>query len=614
MKKNVLVIAPAPDTRWSAFEKAMVDKGLQVLRVSSLQEALYRLENELFTVVVLQDDSSGTRQREMAEGLKTRPFGQITPFVVVGPEEQPAEKILIASVLDQYFPFSTDPGVLADFLLEMHELRNEKDKRGKLGPVTFPQVLYRATYLRISGAVAVERADERCVIYLENGRVVFASSNRDETRFGEFLVSRGVITRDQQRHAVEIMQSEGKRIGKVLVEQGFLKPQVLQTLLQSQIKHIIFSVFNWTGCEFYVLFDERCDPSDAILHVDTTSLILEGIRLTFTESELNAEFEPFDAKASLAVPIEEIQRRLHLGKNEIDFLKLVGAGRPMQELLNLNSYSRLDSLKLLYGFLVLGLLALEKEVRAPRPEVSHPEEKPRDAEKPQNLPKPSMPKRAVKKPGGRRSAYLVGTISIVFSLAVLFFVFSMIDMKSVRERWLGGSGRSFIPDSPPEGTSVHILRPKAPPAVPSPAPSIPPKETEPVPASPGVHEMVRFKRLLEVAASQRKEGRLNDALATNQRALEINPKDVFTNLEVADLLLELDRSQEALDVLERVKKLDPSDPRPYLAAGTIHLMRNQSEPAKVAFRAYLSMIRVTPETRSRVSEVKRILKSLETQR
>ncbi|MFH1017365.1 MAG: DUF4388 domain-containing protein [Pseudomonadota bacterium] len=635
MKKNVLLITASTDPLWAALEKAGVAKGLEVVRVSALREALFRLENEIFSVAVLEDDANGVRQRELAEGLRLRPFGQVTPFVVLGSAEETGEKALITSVLDQYFPVSTEADVLADFLLETQSLREQSPKCGHLGPVAFPEVLYQAARLKMDGALTVEQGDTRCVVYLENGRIVFSSINREENRFGDFLISRKIITEDQLLAAVEIMQKRKKRLGKILVEEGYLKPQVLQTLLQSQIRHIIFTVFDWPGGDFHLLFTERCEPDDAIANVDIASLILEGVHVKFDEPRLNAEFDPFDARISLAVPLDEIERRHNLGKNEVDFLKLIGKGRPIQELLTLNSYSRLESLKLLYSFRVLGLLVCERGAHAPGGTLPRGSEKARalgqlmrrkteaqvvEAKKQQpeeRTGKVDFQPRAKKpKPGGL--GYLVGGLAMGLSLIVLLIVFSVLDTHPNREALIEERGGTFVPDLAVERSAVRILKPERP-AVPQNS-ALPdaPKENSlgSAPAvSPTSHrDEPRFKTLVQLGASRRKEGKPADALVAYQRALGIDPENASVNFEVADLLSQLDRPEDALVALDRVKKADPSDPRPYLASGKIHLVQNRTEQAKEAFRAYLAMVPATAETQPRIDEVKRILKNLETHR
>jgi hypothetical protein len=200
-------------------------------------------------------------------------------------------------------------------------------------------------------------------------------------------------------------------------------------------------------------------------------------------------------------------------------------------------------------------------------------------------------------------------------------VLTMFDSRSSREgQTRERSEGAFVADPSAGKPSVRVLKnenrwstPLEPTVEPKQqvvaAPQSAPSEVVPTPA-----ENDRFRKLTALAESRRKEGRLHDSLALYQRALEVEAGDIPVMLEVADLLFELDRSQEALDVLGRVKKLDPSDARPYLSSGTIFLMRNQPEQAKDAYRIYLAMAQVTPETRPRITEVKRILQNLETRK
>jgi Flp pilus assembly protein TadD len=60
----------------------------------------------------------------------------------------------------------------------------------------------------------------------------------------------------------------------------------------------------------------------------------------------------------------------------------------------------------------------------------------------------------------------------------------------------------------------------------------------------------------------------------------------------------------------RAKQLDPSNPRSYLALGTVFLLGNRPEQAAKEYRAYLKIVPRTPENQDRITEVERILQNL----
>jgi hypothetical protein len=592
----------------------LVTQGFQILRVVTLKEAAYRLENEMFAALICQDDADGSRQREFGRVLAARPFGAITPLVVLGPGPQPSERALLTSVLDQYFPMDTDPEVIAEFVSETYSLRERKVKKGALHSI--PHLLCHAARMRLSGGVVMERGDEKCVVYFENGFIVFASSNRNEHRFGQFLISRKVITPGQLDEALKILKGSKKRLGRILVDCGFLKPQLLHTLLQGQIKHIVLNVFDWTEGEFYVLAEEILDPESAIARAAVGPLILEGVRYKFGEAVLSKEFEPFDSMVSLALPLDQLQKRMHLGKNELDFLNLIGSGRPIGDLLSLNSYSRRESLGLLFAFRVLGFLAFQPGVVPPARAF------PTKAERTQVMDELFAKKE--KGPPGRagrprpeapmspmRRTFFAGASLTAVAIAGFLTVFTFFDTQTSRR-------------AESEEDLIARVVPTAPPTVPPTAPPTIPPAAAPVMASPSPVAEVptalptppevkvasrapTLPELLAKAQRQKAQGLLREALRTYQRAYGMDPHHVTALLGLADIHFELDETGPAVRFYEEVKRIQPSNPRPYLALGTIHLMQNENEKARIAYEAYLAVVEANDENKARIAEVRQIL-------
>ncbi|HLG21141.1 MAG TPA: DUF4388 domain-containing protein [Bdellovibrionota bacterium] len=636
MKKSALIISSAGKLDVPGLEKALLTHGFNTVRVNGLRDAFFRIDNERFSGVILEDMEQGKWQREFAEGISRHPFGITTPVVVIGGSQQPAERAAMTSILDQYFPVETDVNELAEFVNETCALQGEKAKRGKLGPVSIPLLLVQAARFRLDGAVVVERGEEKCIIYMEKGYVVFASSNRDENRFGEFLVQQGIISRDDFLRAAKLLQSSGKRLGRILVDEGILKPQVLQTLIQSQVKHIVYTVFDWKEGEFYILSDERSCQDEPVARFETARLILEGVRFKFSESRLNEEFRPFDQKVSLAVSLDECQRRVHLGKNEIDFLSLIGTGRLIGELLNLNSYSRLESLKLLYSFRILGFLSLERGAGMPLSSSLSPQARSKAmddlfAAKEHKAAPAHMEVHetsSLKRPHVWRAAYMAAG---AVALSATWLIVTFVDTRFSREGQTHPGDRYVDVEQDPVIHSLEMkkLAPEpsvapvqaTPEATPSlaavttvPEPTIQatstPSET-PTPEVASVEDTLRrFSEVVLSAEKHRRAGQLQVSLEQYRKAEQIDAKHLGVTLAIADILFDMNRIDEAERQFSRAKKLDSSNPRPYLALGTIYLLQDQSARAVREYEAYLRVVPQTPQNQSRITEVQRILQNL----
>lgn len=637
MKKHALIVTQERSDRLSCFEKALLQLGFDTVRVPSPADALYRVQTEIFSVIICVDNLDGSFQRQLVMTLSKDPFGCITPFVVLGHHSEPQNRTALPSVLDQYFPETTDPHILSEFCDETHSLRGTKAKRGKLGKITFPQILKQAAELKVDGAIVIERQQEKCIIYLEQGYVVFASSNRDENRFGEFLVQQGIISKYDFLRATELLEKTTKRLSRILVDEGIIKPQVLQTLIQSQVKHIIYTVFDWPDGEYYILLGEKPYEPESNARFRVSSLILEGVRFKFHEDQLNRIFSPFDQKISLSTSLAQARKQFQLGQNEVDFLRLVGSGRNMGELLNLNSYTRLDSLKLLYAFHILGILSFEQTVTSKSAFESAPDNrqnvmdelfetgqksnisrtsKERIGEITKDIPLPQLPFSV----GSRTFHIILGALALTFC----FWVTTLIDPRFSRDiQSMEGKVTEVkrpLP-TPKEVVKVVVLAPKNTEIQPAKLPAKKVPKTKPTPkvskaSKVAVHQRKKLResrvnKLLKKAHGYKKQEKTMLALSTYRQALKIRPNDLSIKMEVGNLLFDLERTEEARNLFEGLVSQNQRLADPYLMLGTIYLMDGEQDEAKSALRKYLRYVKKTSANRSRILEAGKILQSLE---
>ena len=590
------MIVPRREFNPELLERALLTRGFRTLRVSTLREAFFRANSESFSVIVCEDSADGSIQAELAQGLDPLAFGVTTPIVILGPSREPASRAVLTSLLDQYFPSETDPELIADFITETDALRATKAKRGRIGPVSVPYLIHHASQIRMTGALVIENAEEKCIVYLEGGHVVFASSNRDENRFGEFLVQQRIISREQFLHAARILQSGGKRFGRILVEEGFLKPQVLSTLIQSQVKHIIFNVFDWTEGEFYILFHETSGQDEPVARFEVAQLILEGVGYKYTETTLGKEFQPFDAKVTLSMSLPEIQRRMHLGRHELDFLILVGAGRPIEELLHLISFSRLDSLRLLFSFRILGVLSFEKGAAPPARKPASTVERTRVmdelfASKSTVAPaaEPALPHHVEpKRSPAWRVGYVAGAASIAIALSAISIFVTLFEPRLSRDVESHEKGVTREPVASP------AVEPKALPVVPTTVPQV-----------------AAAEQWIILARLERNRGNLEAALRNFRKAQEGRPEDVGILIATGDVLFELDRLADAATAYQHASNLEPKNPAPHLALGTLFQLQGNDSKARESYHRYLAVVPGTSASRPRILEVRRILQTLE---
>ena len=121
--------------------------------------------------------------------------------------------------------------------------------RGDLAATPLPKVLATIHRYRVPGVITARRSDVVKRVFLDAGKVVFATSSDMEDALGAFLVRRGLITTADLEESGRRIAFGGKRQGEVLIDMGVLPPAVIATAVLGQVSAILWSIFDWDSGE-----------------------------------------------------------------------------------------------------------------------------------------------------------------------------------------------------------------------------------------------------------------------------------------------------------------------------------------------------------------------------
>jgi hypothetical protein len=232
--------------------------------------------------------------------------------------------------------------------------------RGTLARMPLPELLRELQERSATGILALTADGARKALYLKSGRVVFASSNLPTDRLGEVLLREGKITREQNENSVRAL-AQGRRQGRVLVESGALSPQDLWSAVQSQVREIVFSVFQWDEGQFH--FEESVLPEKERITVDldVTVLVVEGLRRVDPATALRGrELDGYLVLERASPPPAGL-----LQPWEAHVLSLVDGEKSVLELSNESEAGEGQTQKALYAFLATGIVRSRgRKVRA----------------------------------------------------------------------------------------------------------------------------------------------------------------------------------------------------------------------------------------------------------
>jgi len=237
---------------------------------------------------------------------------------------------------------------------------------GRLEGISVPELLWGISRSEKTGVLRVAHGEVTKRVYIEEGRIVFATSSDTDDRLGETLLREDLITLDQLQRAAARFGT-GKRLGTILVEIAAITPQDLVNGVIAQVKDIIMSLFPLEDGEYR--FEEGALPTEELITVNMKmeELLLQGIRQVRSFSRIRRSVGPPRTVYRLTAGPERRSEVLDLNEGETTLLRHLDAeGRTVEELCQKVLLSNFEIYQALWAFRVLGLITdAERAANAP---------------------------------------------------------------------------------------------------------------------------------------------------------------------------------------------------------------------------------------------------------
>ncbi len=152
--------------------------------------------------------------------------------------------------------------------------------QGNLREFNLPNIFQLVKMSAKTGSLSLKRHNEWGKVFFRNGMIYYAFSVPQSLPIGERLVRGGAITGEQLREALAEQRAVrgGARLGKILLDRGFIERQVLEAALRDQIQDTAFNFFSWPDGEFSFSADEHTDDEEVLVEMNVENVIMEGCR------------------------------------------------------------------------------------------------------------------------------------------------------------------------------------------------------------------------------------------------------------------------------------------------------------------------------------------------
>jgi hypothetical protein len=233
---------------------------------------------------------------------------------------------------------------------------------GSLRDFSIPDVFRLVSLSGKSGVLHLTRDAAGGSVWFRDGQVFFAQSDRRKPLLGERLVSTGRVSAQALALAVAQRAEEpesGRRIGEILVDDGAITRELLESFVQEQIQDTVFELFLWDDgvFDFEVLAAPPQDQ-DIGLAVSIENLVMEGARRLADWTQLRTAASSGSVVFRVGAESGEDAVDTALKPSEWRIVTLTDGTRTVREVADAAGTSEFEAARVLYGLLGAGLLQI----------------------------------------------------------------------------------------------------------------------------------------------------------------------------------------------------------------------------------------------------------------
>ncbi len=236
------------------------------------------------------------------------------------------------------------------------------------------EIVERGTLLEIiqfvasanwTGELLVVENDTRRSILFDTGTVILATSNFPAERLGEVLYKYGAITRQQFDDALKMM-GPARRLGDIVVQKGWLKPNDLFAMLQKQVEEIFYATLAMAKGTF--IFARGIDVAEIPVRVNLPApgLLMEGVQ-RIDEWSYFREKIPDSNMVVMAVPGKEPGNE----RNCARVMAAMDGIRTVEEIARETGLGEFETTKAVFSLMQMGAAQIRKPPTAKDALLSH---------------------------------------------------------------------------------------------------------------------------------------------------------------------------------------------------------------------------------------------------
>jgi hypothetical protein len=218
--------------------------------------------------------------------------------------------------------------------------------KGSFEPSSLASILQLLSAEERTGALKLTNGESEVKIFIKYGDVICAMGSQRETRLGTLLTRDGLISAKDLAYCLSVSTEKKQALGSVLVEKGFVTPEVLQKTIHRQAEEVIFNLFVWESGQFEY-HDSDDIPRGALdTKIDIMNIIMEAMR-RIDEMVYFMSLIPNDQMVFAVSENLENLEDLHFNERERRFMSFVDGRRTVRELIRASGYDEFTAYQIL---------------------------------------------------------------------------------------------------------------------------------------------------------------------------------------------------------------------------------------------------------------------------
>ena len=212
-----------------------------------------------------------------------------------------------------------------------------------------------------TGTLHVEGPAGQGVVCFRDGQVFFAAANGASEPAGKRLVRAAIISDKQLRQAQGLMKIQKKdkadrRLGQILVDEGYVEAPVLEEYIREQISDALFDLMRWEEGDLRFDSDELRSEVDLGLTVTIEAVLADSGRRLDLWNKIKDKIPSMDTRFAMSANPGQKPADIHLKPREWMLLCFLHGSRSVRELVELTGYNDFETAKVLYGMYAGGLI------------------------------------------------------------------------------------------------------------------------------------------------------------------------------------------------------------------------------------------------------------------